>query len=104
MGRLSRKRGVQVERQVARYWGMKRAHFEPHDLEDHPKVTVEVKGRTRPLKGISAWLEQAEAAAEPGKFGIVHYHEMGRKYEDDICILRASALRQLIGDANATAE
>lgn len=93
---------MHVEQQAARFWGMKRAHFEPHDLHNHPLITVEVKGRTRPVKGIAKWLEQAEAAAEPGKAGIVHYHLMGRKYEDDICIIRASALRQLIGERNAS--
>lgn len=86
-----------VELAVAKIWGCKRAHFEANDLYGHPKVTIEVKGRTRDIVMPREWLEQAVAAAEGEKIPVVHFHWINKSYADDIVIMRASDLKKLVG-------
>lgn len=96
-GQQSRRRGKMVELSVAKIWGCKRAHFEANDLYGHPVVTIEVKGRTRDIVMPRQWLDQAVEAVENGKIPIVHFHWLQHSYDDDIVIMRAKDLRELIG-------
>jgi pyruvate/2-oxoacid:ferredoxin oxidoreductase beta subunit len=99
MGSKSRQRGKSAELAVAKYWGCKRAHFEAHDLTGHRLLTIEVKCRSTNIKQIAKWMEQAEAAVEPGKTAIVQFHTLGEKYSEDIVFIRAKDFRELVGYA-----
>ena len=97
IGARARNRGKLGELGAARYWGCKRVHFEKHDLEGHPVLTIEVKSRQKPNKTVNKWIAQSIAAAQPGHIGVVHLHENGRNYKDDVVIIRAQDLQKLVG-------
>lgn len=92
-----RRRWKAVERAVAKYWGMKRAHFERHDTHGHPIITVEVKSREKPPATVRKWMEQAIAETPTGKVPVVQLHTIGEEYDNDIVFIRAADLRDIIG-------
>jgi hypothetical protein len=97
MGSLSRQRGKRTELAVAKYWGCKRAHFESNDLHGHPCFTIEVKCRKTPIATLRSWMHQAINACEPGKAPMVQFHTLGDQIGDDLVIMRAKDLRDLVG-------
>ena len=98
MGSLSRQRGKRAELAVAKYWGCKRAHFESNDLHGHPCFTIEVKCRKAPIITLRMWMHQAENACEGGKVPMVQFHVLGDQHGDDLVIMKAKDLRDLVGE------
>jgi hypothetical protein len=98
VSKLSRERGKRAELGVAKYWGCKRAHFESNDLHGHPCFTFEVKCRKDPIVTIRNWMHQAQNAANCGAPGAVVFHVLGERFADDIVMIRAEDLRDLIGE------
>ncbi len=98
MGKLSRSRGKAAELAIAHFWRGKRNHFESEDIQ-HLILSIEVKARTAPPAMIGKWFSQAKAASPDGKVPMLQLHEMGADYADDLCIMRASDLRDLLGGA-----
>lgn len=104
MAKLSRQRGVRGELAVAKYWGCRRAHFESNDLYGHPCFTFEVKSRQKPIATIAKWMAQAIAAAKGATAGAVVLHVLGERHDDDIVMIRAADLRDLVGKGEYTYE
>ncbi len=98
MSKISRTRGKSAELQVAHFWNGKRNHFESEDIQ-HPLLSIEVKARTSPPAMIAKWYSQARAACPDCKIPVVQIHEMGADYTTDLCLIRASDLRDLLGGA-----
>lgn len=98
MGSLSRQRGKRTELAVAKYWGCKRAHFESNDLHGHPCFTIEVKCRQEPIVSIRGWMHQAAQACEAGKAPMVQFHVLGDPISEDLVIMKAKDLRDLVGE------
>jgi len=96
MSKISRTRGKNCELGVARFWNGKRNHFEAEDIQ-HPLLSIECKARTSPPAMIGRWYSQARAATPAGKIPVVQIHEMGAEYSDDLMLIRASDLRDLLG-------
>lgn len=97
MGSKSRQRGKNHELACCRFWGMKRAHFEAHDLEGHPVLSVEAKSRQSDLKTVRTWIEQARAAAPKNRTPVVHFHVNGHRRGEDLVIMYANDLRDIVG-------
>lgn len=95
-GRKSKQRGKSFELAVAKYLGMKRAHFERHDLEGHPLITVECKKREKLPKIIKKWFLQAFMACEAGKTPVLVIGELGQHTEDALVVLQLSDFQYLI--------
>jgi len=95
-GRKSKQRGKSFELAVAKYLGMKRAHFERHDLEGHAMITVECKKRERLPKSVKGWYAQAVAATEAGKMPVLVMGELGGKTGDALAVLRLEDLEYLL--------
>lgn len=97
MGSKSRGRGKRGELAIGKFWCCKRNHFEADDLTGHPILSIECKVRQSPIKTISAWLAQAEAAKPDDKVAAVHFHVVGDQHSQDIIIMRATDLRDIVG-------
>jgi hypothetical protein len=97
MGSKSRQRGKSNELATAKFWGMRRHHFEAEDLHGHPILSVECKTRQTAIKTLDHWVTQAALAAPGGKIPIVHFHVLGRDRTEDLVIIRATDLREIIG-------
>lgn len=97
MSRTSRQRGKSGELAIAKFWGMKRNHFEASDLKGHGLISIECKVRSKPIISILKWMAQAVAAAPQLKVPVVHFHALGDRHDNDLCIIRAKDLRDLIG-------
>jgi len=91
--KTQRGRWKAVELSVAKFWGMKRAHFEQHDTTGHPLITVEVKSRENRMVTISKFMAQAWAETPCSKVPVVQIHIVGDRFGDDLCIVRAKDLR-----------
>lgn len=98
MGKKSRQRGTRNELAVAKFWGMKRNHFEADDLTGHGLISVEAKMRKGDMKTVRQWVEQAKAAAPNGKIPVVHFHALSQARTDDLIIMYATDLRDIIGE------
>lgn len=99
---LGRLRGKRNELASAKFWGMKRAHFERQDLHGHPIISVECKEREKGNREVKDWMTQARLAAPKGKVPIVHYHIHGEERSEDICFILATDLRDIIGKGEYT--
>ena len=97
MSSLSRMRGKRAELAVAKYWGMKRNHFEPSDLMGHPIIEIECKSRQKRIRSVYGYMVQAEIAAPADKVAMVQLHTLGDHHSQDLCIMRAEDLRDIIG-------
>jgi len=97
-GRKSKQRGKSFELAVAKYLGMKRAHFQRHDLDGHPFITVECKKREKLPKTIKRWFLQAFMACETGKRPILVMGELGGHTEDALVVVRLADFRHLMHD------
>ena len=64
--------------------------------------SVEVKSRKR----LPAWLEdavcQAEANASDGKLAIVVLHQVGRRHDNDLVVVRLKDFEDFFGDVEAS--
>jgi len=98
MAKISRTRGKNTELRVAKFWGGRRNHFEREDIH-HRLLSIEVKGRARIPATLRKWFTQAVGAAPDGKIPVVHIHEAGSDYTDDLCLIRASDLRDIVDEA-----
>jgi len=87
-GRKSKQRGKSFELAVAKYLGMKRAHFQRHDLEGHPLITVECKKREKLPKSVKDWYAQSVDAAEVGKIPVLVMGELGQHARDALVVLK----------------
>lgn len=96
MSRISRQRGKAAELSIARYWRGKRNHFEAEDVQ-HPLLSIECKARSRVSAMVVRWYSQARAACSDGKIACVQVHQLGGDYGNDLVIIRASDLRDLLG-------
>ncbi len=101
MGKTSRQRGKNNELETARFWGMRRSHFEAHDLTGHPVISVECKARATAIATLVRWISQAINAAPTGKTPVAQFHAMGTRRSHDLVIMRATDLRDLIGVGEA---
>jgi len=95
-GRKSKQRGKSFELAVAKFLGMKRAHFQRHDLEGHRLITVECKKREKLPKSIKDWYTQAAAAAQPGKTPVLVMGELGQRTGDALAVLTLADLEALL--------
>jgi len=93
MGKISRTRGVQNERAIAKLLGAKRNHFEAEDLR-HSLLSVECKERKKGNlpEYLKKWMDQAAQAAPDGQIPCVVIHEGGRKRTEDLVLIRFSDL------------
>jgi hypothetical protein len=101
MSRLSRQRGKSGELAIAKFWGMVRNHFEASDLRGHPILSIECKVRSNPIMTLLRWMSQARMAAPQGKVPIVHFHVLGDRRENDLIIMKAKDLRDIVGRGEA---
>lgn len=97
MSSIGRMRGKRAELAIAKYWGMKRNHFEPSDLTGHPIVEIECKSRQKRIASIYEYMNQAEGATPKDKVAMVQVHILGDAHDTDLCIMRAKDLRDIIG-------
>jgi len=81
---------------VAKYLGMKRAHFEKHDLHGHPLITVECKKREKLPKSVKGWYTQAANAAECGKVPVLVMGELGQRTGDALALISLEDFRALM--------
>jgi len=100
-GRKSKQRGKSFELAVAKYMGMKRAHFERHDLEGHPVITVECKKREKLPKSVKDWYAQAAAAPdksahECGKIPVLIMGELNQLTKDALVVLTLDDFRAIL--------
>jgi len=95
-GRKSKRRGSSFEIAVAKYLGMKKAHYKRHDLEGHPLITVECKKREKLPKSIKKWFLQAFTACETGKIPVLVISELGKHTGDALTVLRLADFQYLI--------
>ena len=95
-GRKSKQRGKSFELAVAKYLGMKRAHFQRHDLEGHRFITVECKKREKLPKSVKDWYTQAANAAEYGKVPVLVMGELGQRTGDALAIMTLANLQALL--------
>ena len=98
-GRKSKQRGKSFELAVAKYLGMKRAHFQKHDLYGHDLITVECKKREKLPKSVKDWFAQASEAAEHGKFPILVMGELGAAVYDSLVVLSLEDFGWIIDQA-----
>ncbi len=95
-GRKSKQRGKSFELAVAKFLGMKRAHFEKYDLYGHPVITVECKKREKLPKSIKDWYSQAADAAECGKVPVLVMGELGQRTGDALAVVTLADLDALL--------
>ena len=95
-GRKSKNRGKSFELAVAKFMGMKRAHFEAHDLEGHDLITVECKKREKLPKSVKDWYAQAANAAQCGKVPVLVMGELGQRTKDALVVLALDDFRAIL--------
>lgn len=97
MSSIGRMRGKRAELAIAKYWGMKRNHFERSDLTGHPIVEIECKSRQKRIASVYGYMEQSVNACPDDKVPMVQVHILGDAHDNDLCIMRAKDLRELLG-------
>lgn len=97
MSSIGRMRGKRAELAIAKYWGMKRNHFERSDLTGHPIVEIECKSRQKRIASVYKYMGQCVAACPEDKVPMVQLHILGDAHDDDLCFMRAKDLRDIIG-------
>jgi hypothetical protein len=97
MSKLSRQRGKSGELAIAKFWGMRRNHFEAEDLTGHPTISVEAKVRKERIVTIDKWVAQADNACPLNRIPVVHFHVLGDDHSGDLVIMYAKELRDIIG-------
>jgi len=103
-GRKSKQRGKSFELAVAKFLGMKRAHFQRHDLYGHNLITVECKKREKLPKGVTDWYAQATNAAECGKAPVLVMGELNQPTKDALVVLTLSDFRAILEVAEEDCE
>lgn len=91
----NRQRGKRTEKEIAKRMGGKRVGIlGKSDVEieqsfkNHPLYSIEVKSRLK--AACISWMEQAIRNCQQGKTPIVRLHIKGKKYNDDIIMLRVT--------------
>jgi len=95
-GRKSKQRGKSFELAVAKFLGMKRAHFQRHDLYGHDLITVECKKREKLPKSIKDWYTQAVAACEDGKLPVLVMGELQGKTKEALVVLKLEHFEEIL--------
>jgi len=95
-GRKSKQRGKSFELAVAKFLGMKRAHFQKYDLYGHPLITVECKKREKLPKSVKDWYAQSCDAVEPGKMPVLVMGELGQKTGEALVVVSLEDLEGML--------
>jgi len=75
----------QTEAEIALFW------------ERGPVLSLDIEVRSKIPGTIEKWLKRADAASPHRKIAVVQLHNNGCEHSEDICILRAADLRELLG-------
>ena len=93
--RRNRNRGKRYEKVVAEFWGGKRVGILGSLDVDHTLFGIETKVRAKLPATIKSWYAQAVNNAGP-RVPLVQLHEFGTRFEEDLCIIKATDLREIV--------